>query len=162
MCSRVILLTATRLQEASNMTRQEVSGDVRTISAQCFELPLSRAAAEMLANVPEIAGKPAWIFTHDGRAPIGGFSKFKRQFDAKMLAELRKGVASSADRGVGASMVLPVAFVRRCTLALRVSKATGDVGDCIAVYFAGSAPGYSGTASTAGWAVVPLLAATAP
>jgi Transposase, Mutator family len=44
----------------------------------------------VLANVPEIAGKPGWIFTHDGRAPIGGFSKSKRQFDAKMQAELRK------------------------------------------------------------------------
>jgi integrase len=92
---RVILLTATRLREASNLTRLEVSGDVWTIPAErhkskkAFELPLSKAAAQLLAAVPDIAGK-GWVFTHDGKRPIGGFSKFKRQFDTAMLGELRK------------------------------------------------------------------------
>lgn len=30
------------------------------------------------------------MFTHDGNRPIGGFSKFKRAFDKRMLAELHK------------------------------------------------------------------------
>lgn len=93
---RVILLTATRMREASNMSRTEVSGAVWTIPAErhkskkAFELPLSKAAAQLLALVPEIAGKPGWVFTHDGKRPVGGFSRFKRMFDARMVAELRK------------------------------------------------------------------------
>ena len=30
------------------------------------------------------------MFTTDGKRPLAGFSKFKRAFDAKVLAELRK------------------------------------------------------------------------
>ena len=106
---RFILLTATRRAEAAEMPRAEVSyvsdsdvapGDVWTISAarhkskNDFELPLSKAAAELLAVVPKInekiKGNPGWVFTHDGMRAIGGFSKFKAAFDKKMLAELRK------------------------------------------------------------------------
>lgn len=94
---RFILLSATRVREASNMTRREVSGDdlwvipaERHKSKQEFELPLSKAASALLATVPQIAGQPGWIFSHDGKRPIGGFSKFKRKLDQKMLEELRK------------------------------------------------------------------------
>ena len=93
---RFILLTATRRDEAAKMTRQEIDGSVWTVpearhkSKKDFELPLSKAAAELLAAVPKIAGKPGWVFTHDGERAIGGFSKFKRAFDKAMLAELRK------------------------------------------------------------------------
>jgi integrase len=92
---RYILLCACRLREASNMTRQEVSGDVWTIPAERhkskkdFELPLSQTAQQLLDQVPRIAGSD-WTFTHDGQRPVGGFSKFKKAFDARMLAELRK------------------------------------------------------------------------
>jgi integrase len=92
---RFILLTATRLREASNMTRDEIDGTIWTIPAgrhkskKEFELPLSKAAAKLLSAVPKI-GKSGWVFTHDGRRPIGGFGKFKRDFDKAMLAELHK------------------------------------------------------------------------
>ena len=39
--------------------------------------------------MPKI-GKTGLVFTTDGRRPIGGFSKFKRAFEAKVLVELRK------------------------------------------------------------------------
>ncbi len=74
---RYILLTATRMREASNMRCPEVSGDVWTIPAERhkskknFELPLSKTAVELLGAVPEIVGKPGWVFTHDGKRPVG-------------------------------------------------------------------------------------------
>jgi integrase len=100
-----ILLTATRLREASNMTQAELSGTVWTIPAarhknktKAFELPLSKAATELLASIPRVDGKAGWIFSHDGRRPIGGFSKFKRRFDKQMLADLRKDDGKAALR----------------------------------------------------------------
>ncbi len=52
-------------------------------------IPLSAAAQAVLAAVPRI-GKSDFMFTTDGKHPIGGFSKFKRSFDVKALVELRK------------------------------------------------------------------------
>ena len=43
----------------------------------------------MLDAVPKV-GRSGYVFTTDGNNPIAGFSKFKRSFDAKVLAELRK------------------------------------------------------------------------
>jgi integrase len=43
----------------------------------------------VLAAVPKV-GKSGYVFSTDGNTPIAGFSKFKRAFDAKVLAELRK------------------------------------------------------------------------
>lgn len=62
----------------------------RDKSNKDFELPLSKAAAELPDAVPKINGKPGWEFTHDDKRAIGGYSKFKAAFDKVMLAELRK------------------------------------------------------------------------
>jgi integrase len=37
-----------------------------------------------------VIGRKGWIFSTNGDTPISGFSKFKRQFDAKVLQELRR------------------------------------------------------------------------
>jgi len=93
---KIILLTATRRDEAAKMSRQEIDGSIWTVPAmrhkskKDFELPLSKAATELLAVVPKIKGKPGWVFTHDGKRAIGGYSKFKAAFGEAMLAELRK------------------------------------------------------------------------
>jgi integrase len=50
-------------------------------------IPLSPAAQVVLNKVPKL-GKSGFVFTTDGRTPMAGFSKFKRAFDAKVLAEL--------------------------------------------------------------------------
>jgi Phage integrase family/Arm DNA-binding domain len=94
---RFILLTATRRREASNMNRSELSahGSEWTIPAARYKtkldhlIPLSKFAQAVLAEVP-IIGTKGWVFTTDGTVPISGFSKFKKAFDAKVLAELRK------------------------------------------------------------------------
>jgi len=90
-----LLLTAARRNEAARMNRSElVSGDwvipeARYKTGRKLLLPLAPAAVSVLGRLPTI-GKRGLVFTSDGRRPIGGFSKFKRTFDADVLAELRK------------------------------------------------------------------------
>jgi integrase len=91
-----LLLTASRRTEASAMRRSEVAGEDWIIPQERYKtglelvVPLSPAAQTVLALVPRI-GKSGLVFTTDGKRPLGGFSKFKRKFDVKVLAELCKG-----------------------------------------------------------------------
>jgi integrase len=81
-----ILLTAARRNEAAQMRRSELSGDVWTIAAARSKskrdvvVPLSKAAQRVLSAVPVI-GDGKLVFTHDGRRPVGGFSKFKAKLE---------------------------------------------------------------------------------
>jgi len=84
---RAILLTATRRNETARMSWAEVSDQDWIIpgrrhkSKLDFLLPLSGAAAALLASIPVIGRTGGFVFTSDGKRPIGGFSKFKAQFD---------------------------------------------------------------------------------
>jgi integrase len=92
-----ILLTASRLREAAGMTRDELAADssewliptARYKGKHDHLVPLSSTAQEALSAIP-IIGSKGWVFTTNGIVPISGFSKFKRQFDAKALEELHK------------------------------------------------------------------------
>jgi integrase len=76
----------TRRNEAARMNRAERVEDNWTIpgkrhkSKRDFLLPLSKAAADTLGQIPAI-GRKGWIFTTDGKTPVSGFSKFKADFD---------------------------------------------------------------------------------
>jgi integrase len=94
---RFIVLTATRRNEAARLRREEVSGTeclipgTRHKSKRDFLLPLSSAA---VAELPEAAGTGSrkargYVFTTDGVRPLGGFSKFKREFDEAVNAVQR-------------------------------------------------------------------------
>jgi integrase len=89
-----LLLTATRRTEAAAMRRSELIKSDWIIPQERYKtglelvIPLSSPAQAVLATMPRI-GKSGFVFTTDGKRPIGGFSKFKRKFDAKVLAELR-------------------------------------------------------------------------
>ena len=92
---KFLLLTATRRTEAAAMRRSEVVGNDWIIPQERYKtglelvIPLSPAAQTVLSAVPKI-GKSGFVFTTNGKRPIGGFSKFKRHFDANVLAELHK------------------------------------------------------------------------
>jgi integrase len=82
---RFILLTATRRNEAARMTWSEIDkhGDW-TIPAERYKtnvetvFPLSGAAKKLLAELPHMGG---FIFSHNGKRPITGFSRPKRDLD---------------------------------------------------------------------------------
>jgi integrase len=99
---RFILLTATRLREASDMNRSELNkaGDEWTIPARRhkskreFVLPLSKAAQEVLAQVPQL-GTKGWVFTTNCITPISGYSKFKIKID-ELVLEAQAGSGSNS------------------------------------------------------------------
>jgi integrase len=90
-----ILLTATRRDEAAAMLRSELAGDVWIIPAARYKtkiahsVPLSRAAQDVIAGCP-VLGSAGFMFSLTGRKGLRGFARLKSQFDARMLAELRK------------------------------------------------------------------------
>jgi integrase len=92
---RFLLLTATRRTEAAAMRRSEIAGNEWIIPQERYKtglelvIPLSPAAQAVVGAVPRI-GKRGLVFTTDGKRPLGGFSKFKRAFDVKVLAEMHK------------------------------------------------------------------------
>jgi integrase len=121
---RFILLTATRRDEAANMVWSELDRDLWTIPAARyktkldFEVPLSDAAWGVFPTFPK-PGK-RWVFTSDGNTPMSGFSKWKREFDKRMLAELRKvGEERSGNAGeaVGASAARVEELIRKISAA---------------------------------------------
>jgi integrase len=92
---RFLLLTAARRGEAAQAQWVEVSGADWTIPGARYKtgrdllIPLPVMAQKLLAGIAPVEGCD-FIFTTDGKTGIGGFSKFKRQFDARVLAVLRK------------------------------------------------------------------------
>jgi integrase len=101
---RFKLLTGVRRNEAARMKWDELSdgspdhpGVHWTIPAARMKakpgkardhvVPLSVAARGILDSIPRFG---PYVFTTNGRTPIGGYSKFKRTLDARILAELRK------------------------------------------------------------------------
>jgi len=107
---RLILLTAARRDEAADMRRSEIDGDVWVIPAARYKnkrdhaIPLSRAARAILKAVPTINGGD-FVFSHDGQRALGGFSKFKKQLDRLSgvngwtLHDLRRTARSLMSRG---------------------------------------------------------------
>ena len=95
---RLLLLTGQRQTEVAEVTRAEVSEDgatwslpgARTKNGRPHLVPLSALARDTLAGARPIAGRVGYVFTTNGRTPVSGFSKAKRQLDVKMLARARR------------------------------------------------------------------------
>ncbi|MCJ2043062.1 site-specific integrase [Methylobacterium sp. J-078] len=109
---QLLLLTGQRRDEVARMVRGEVDGDLWTIPAPRTKnslehlVPLSAAAAELLAALPRIAGRPGYIFTRTGTAPISDYSSSKAKLDAAMLAIARED-ASRAGRDPKGVLIKP-------------------------------------------------------
>jgi integrase len=106
---RFLLLTATRRNEAAQMRRSELDGDVWVVPGARYKtghdhvVPLSKAAQQIVAAMPVIDGGD-FVFTNDGRRAAGGFSKFKARLDAESgttgwtLHDLRRTARSIMSR----------------------------------------------------------------
>jgi integrase len=79
-----LLLTGARRSEAAEMTWGELSGADWTLPAARNKVavdlirPLSPAAMAVLKKLPKIR---RYVFTSNGRQPLGGFTHFKRRLD---------------------------------------------------------------------------------
>jgi integrase len=88
---KVLLLTGARLREVANMTRDEIGADgvwtipgPRTKNHKPLSLPLPPLPQQIIAGVTAIESEASFVFTTNGRKPVSGFSKAKRQLDAAM------------------------------------------------------------------------------
>lgn len=101
---RSLLLTAQRRNEVAKMQWPEIDGETWIIPAERYKtkienvVPLSKSASDVIGTKPEPRkgrdGRPLkqgpYVFsTTDGHEPFGGYSKAKRDLDAK-VAEIRK------------------------------------------------------------------------
>jgi integrase len=88
---KVLLLSGMRLHELSELTVEEVSDDCttlripaeRTKNHKAFEVYLPPLARELLTGVKRFDGS-RYIFSTNGRTPVSGWSKIKRQLDEAM------------------------------------------------------------------------------
>lgn len=93
--ARMLILTGQRRAEVANMRWCEIDGKVwtipgaRTKNGKAHLVPLSKMALDSLVAVPHTQNKGDFIFCTNGRSPISGFSKMKRQVDVAMAAELQ-------------------------------------------------------------------------
>jgi integrase len=113
---KFLLLTSARRGEASAMCWDELDGAdwllpaARSKTKMDVLRPLSQAAQAVLAGMPRIAGCP-YVFTSNGRRPLGGFSASKQALDKHcgvsdyVLHDLRRTARSLMSRaGVNADI----------------------------------------------------------
>ncbi|WP_459868770.1 tyrosine-type recombinase/integrase [Halomonas shantousis] len=94
-CTRVLLLTGVRRDEASYLRWDELDGDFAKLPAsrmkggRDFKVPLSATAKDIVASMPALGD---YVFTTNGRSPISGWSKAKTRLDEYMGEELGESV----------------------------------------------------------------------
>ncbi len=89
---KTLLLTATRRNEAADMHKHELEGDVWTIPGERYKtkldhvIPLTAAASELIGEREKISG---FVFSStEGKKAFSGFSKAKRELD-EAIADIR-------------------------------------------------------------------------
>jgi integrase len=81
--AQFLLLTGCRRTEAARMTKAELAGadwlipGARTKSKVDHLLPLSQAALDILAGLPQLGPPNGFVFTHDGERSFGNFTRGK-------------------------------------------------------------------------------------
>jgi integrase len=86
---KLLILTGARRGEIGDLRWSEIDQDEkailltgeRTKNGEPHTIPLSKAAFAVIKNFPRIAGSEL-VFTTNGKTPISGWSKAKRQLDA--------------------------------------------------------------------------------
>jgi integrase len=112
---KLLLLTGARRDEVAGMRWAELDlvarswtlPKGRTKNKREHVVPLSEAAAEIIASLPKIEGKAGLVFTTTGESAVSGFSRAKRAIDRGMasgtpphwtLHDLRRTVATNLQK----------------------------------------------------------------
>jgi integrase len=83
---RLLILTGARRDEVGALRWSEIDGDTirltgeRTKNDEPHDVPLSAEAAEIIANLPRMAGSD-FVFSTTGRTPVSGWSRAKTLLD---------------------------------------------------------------------------------
>jgi integrase len=107
---KLLMLTGCRLNEVARLEWDEVAEDLSQINLpaarvknkRSFTVPLAPQAREILAALPRF--ECSYVFTHDGAAPVSGWSRLKRRLDSAMgvsdwvLHDVRRTAASGMQR----------------------------------------------------------------
>ena len=114
---RLLVLTGARLQEIAQLRWSEIVGDTikldgdRTKNAEPHTIPLSKAALELLKQVPRIAGSE-FVFTLSGKRPISGWDAAKKRLAEFapiapwVIHDFRRTIATGMQKqGVGLQVV---------------------------------------------------------
>jgi integrase len=104
--TQLLILTGARREEISQLRWSEIEdgaihlSGARTKNGEPHLIPLSAPARALLASLPQFAGSD-FVFTVDGRKPVGGWSDAKQRLDDALKIEtswvvhdLRRGVST--------------------------------------------------------------------
>jgi len=89
---KLLILTGQRRGEIAGMRRSEIQEDLWTLpadrakNAKAHDVPLSRAALDVLAGLPRIGED--FVLTVAGTGPFRGYAKGKRRLDALLPADM--------------------------------------------------------------------------
>jgi integrase len=86
---KLLILTGARRGEIGDLRWSEIDQDAKAISlagertknGEPHTIPLSNAALTLIKDLPRIAGSEL-VFTTNGKTPVSGWSKAKRQLDS--------------------------------------------------------------------------------
>jgi integrase len=129
---QMLFLTAQRRDEVAGMCDAELDlragiwmlARERTKNRQAHVVPMPQAALQVWGKL-ETAGKLGLRFTTTGKAPISGYSQYKRRLDEKVL-EVLKGEA--VERGEDPERVEPLAPWRIHDIRRTVRTALAQLG----------------------------------
>jgi integrase len=135
---RLLILTGARRSEVAGMRWAELNEELtlwtlpreRVKNRIAHTVPLSRAAAAILQNVPRFNSD--YVFTTTGVRPVSGFSAVKRRLDAMLpaatppwrLHDCRRSVASGM-----AALQVPLAIIEKC-----LNHSSGSFAGIVSVY----------------------------
>jgi integrase len=102
---KLLLLTGQRLNEVAQMRDAEIEGDLwrlspdRTKNARAHDVPLSRAARDVLRAMERVKSLAGYLHTTNGTSPVQGFHKAR--------ATIAEHMAAIAEREAGQPVEIP-------------------------------------------------------
>ncbi|MCB5200243.1 Site-specific recombinase XerD [Loktanella sp. DSM 29012] len=145
---KLLLLTGQRLSEIAGMTDSEIYdatlhlGALRTKNGRAHDVPLSKAAMDVLSSMVQIEGQAGLYHTTNGETPLSGFHKGRNRLADGMRAIAREDAGEPTEiphwtfhdlRRTAATGMARLGIPVRVTEAV-LNHASGTGGGIVAVY----------------------------